>query len=49
MEKKNYIVPTVSYVGPDLNECLETNAPIAVAVGAAVATSVATRVTQTVW
>lgn len=49
MEKKNYTVPTISYVGPDLNECLETNAPIAVAVGASVAASVATAVAQRVW
>ena len=49
MEKRNYTAPTVSYVGPDINECLETNAPVAVAVGASVAASIATTITQRIW
>lgn len=49
MEKKDYVTPSISYIGPDINECLETNAPVAVAVGASVAASVATAVAKRVW
>ena len=49
MEKKTYVSPTVSYVGPDIAECLETAAPAAATVGASVAVSVATTITQRIW
>ena len=49
MEKRNYTTPTVSYVGPDLPECLETNVPVAAAVGASVVTSVAATILSKIW
>lgn len=49
MEKKNYVAPTVSYVGPDVPECLETNAPLAAAVGTSVITSVTTAVLKQIF
>jgi hypothetical protein len=49
MEKKNYVSPTVSYVGPDITECLDTAVPAAAAVGASVAVSVATTITSRIW
>lgn len=42
MDKKEYIAPTISYIGPDCSsDQLEAAAPIAVAVAASVAGSVA--------
>ena len=32
MEKKIYVAPSVSYIGPDLKDCQEINTPVATAV-----------------
>ena len=49
MEKRNYITPTVSYVGPDVPECKETNSPIAMAVATSVANNVTTAIISKIW